>query len=121
MLKKLNMLVLVMLIASQTILGPMASAGVVFAEEVNNKEGNGENETEVNKDDLEDAIKDAEDIEEAEEDYTEASFAVFVKALTAGVEVVEDEDATQEDVNDAETEIEKSIKALKEATEPNEE
>src|SRR5699024_6607104 len=126
MLKKLNMLALVMLIASQTILGPMASAGVVFAEAGNN-EGNDDDGSEttkiveeVDKDDLEATIKDAEDIEKAEEDYTEASFTVFVKALTAGVEVVENADATQEDVNDAETEIEKAIKALQEETEPNE-
>ncbi len=176
MAKRLNMFILIMLMVSQTILGPLASTSLVFAE------GNGnddEGETEVNKDELKELLEDVAELEEAdysvesfealkeatedaeevfendeatqeevddafddveeaveelgvdktalttllddnaekgEEDYTADSFAEFVDALTAGKNVVDDADATQKDVNDAETEIEKALDALKKQT-----
>src|SRR5699024_7495811 len=54
--------------------------------------------------------------EKAEEDYTADSFADFVEAVTAGEEIADKEDATQKDVNEVVTEIEKAIDALQKQT-----
>src|SRR5699024_900400 len=116
MLKKLNMLVLVMLIASQTVLGPMASAGVVFAEAGNNEGNDGNESTEakveevVDKVDLETLLKDVAELKA--EDFSEKTFKALEEAVEDAKEVFENDEATQEEVDEAIKTVEDAIEDL---------
>lgn len=118
------------LIIGQTILAPIASAGVVFAEgeedqeeQGNDDSGNGDNPDEsdektkevedekVNKEDLDKAIKQFN--QDEAESYTADSFNAYAAAVSEGKNIYENNDSTQDDVNKAVDKIENAVNALK--------
>lgn len=66
----------------------------------------------VEKAELEDLIKKAKG--HVKEDYTKESFAPLVEAVQAAEDVLANEDATEEEVNKAQAELEKAIDSLEE-------
>lgn len=72
-------------------------------------------EPEVDTTDLEALIEDADGYNS--EDFTEASFARFISALEEANNVLENEEATQEDVDQAQASLQEAIDGLEEAEE----
>lgn len=66
----------------------------------------------VNKAELEKAIEEAEDKASEKDMYTEDSYAALEDALATAKTVNENPDATQEEINEAEAELNEAIKAL---------
>src|SRR5699024_7576216 len=118
MLKRLNVFVLVVFLLSQTIIGPISST-VGFVSAAGDDHGEGANE--IDKTALTELLEKVEKENYEEENYEADSFKSFVEAITAGKEVVENADASEEDVKEAVSEIEKTIDALQKATSPKEE
>lgn len=72
-------------------------------------------ESEADKSELESKIEEAQALNE--EDYTEESWALFGNALENAIQVLEDEDATQKEVNIALAELEAAMEGLTEKPE----
>ncbi len=70
-------------------------------------------EVEVDKDELEDAIDEAGDVKE--DDYTEDSYKELKDAVKAAEKILDDEDATQKEVDKAAKAVTKAIKNLEKA------
>lgn len=117
MLKRFNLLVLAVLLVSQTILSPIVSVNTVFAEASNEERAN-----EQSISNLEEELLDIsklelilEDIEGLEEnDYTEESYAALINVVEESKMLLQDETSTQEELNAAVKEIEEALENLTE-------
>src|SRR5690625_478111 len=101
---------LIILLVGQTIIGTIGSAGAIEDHSTENTTEQAElegEETEVNKDALASILEKAEEYLNKEDEYTEDSFATFVDEMTAGENIFADEYATQDEVDNAVTAIEK--------------
>src|SRR5690625_4125844 len=115
MLKRFNLLVLAILLVSQTILSPIVSVNTVFAEASNEERAN-----EQSISNLEEELLDIsklelilEDIEGLEEnDYTEESYAALINVVEESKMLLQDETSTQEELNAAVKEIEEALENL---------
>lgn len=120
MAKRLNMFILIMLVVSQTILGPLVSTSAVFAEgtEQTNEQkiDNDEEKTEeVNKEKLKKLLEDVEKLKA--DDYTEESFEALEKAVEEAEEIAGNDEVTQDDVDNALEAVEEAEKGLEDAVE----
>lgn len=114
------MFILIMLVVSQTILGPLVSTSAVFAEgtEQTNEQkiDNDEEKTEeVNKEKLKKLLEDVEKLKA--DDYTEESFEALEKAVEEAEEIAGNDEVTQDDVDNALEAVEEAEKGLEDAVE----